>query len=352
MAQRTGSRAVFDFSMTGVEGLRTFLRKADPAGHVRDITISVPALMDPSLGQLLKETGVHDIWVECHPQFFQGDNSIFLQRLRELSEDYCCFPIIRNLDLLSTVLKDSSGIGRIVLKGCEASGFVSSETTTALYSVVKEMLRTPSKPPDILIWGGISTPEAAAAFLSTGASGIVFESVHWLTDLVAIDDVQRQRLSRLRLDSTDLVGLDLQVPCRLFNKGNSRAFKEIKTIEDSLCGAEITEESRRSFVSEVHARALHPLKSHFGQDEVIPLGVEAAFAQSFVERFGVGTEEAVKAFMGEIRNLCHLAKAKKDCFIDSPVAREMGTKYPFIQGAMSWITDVPEFASRVADAGR
>ena len=36
---------------------------------------------------------------------------------------------------------------------------------------------------------------------------------------------------------------------------------------------------------------------------------------------------------------------------DSPVAKEMGTRYPFIQGAMSWITDVPEFASRVADAG-
>ena len=37
--------------------------------------------------------------------------------------------------------------------------------------------------------------------------------------------------------------------------------------------------------------------------------------------------------------------------MNSPVAREMGTLYPFIQGAMSWITDVPEFASRVADAG-
>ena len=79
--------------------------------------------------------------------------------------------------------------------------------------------------------------------------------------------------------------------------------------------------------------------------------MEAAFAASFVERFGAGTEEAVKAFMDEIRNLCRLAEAKKDCFLDSPVAREMGTKYPFIQGAMSWITDVPEFASRVADAG-
>ena len=351
MAQRTGSRAVFDFSMMGVDGLRSFLRKADPAGHVRDIKISVPAFFDPSLGQLLKETGVQDIWVECHPPFFQGDPSLFLQRLRELSENHRCFPIIGDLDLLAAILKDSSGIGRIVLKGCEASGFVSGETTTALYSMVKEMLRTPSKPLDILIWGGVSTPEAAAAFLSTGATGIVFESLHWLTDMVAIDDVQRQRLSKLRLDSTDLVGLDLQVPCRLFNKGNSLAFKEIKTFEDSLCGATIEEESRRSFVSQVQARALHPLESHFSQDEVIPLGVEAAFAASFVERFGAGTEEAVKAFMDEIRNVCRLAEAKKDCFLDSPVAREMGTKYPFIQGAMSWITDVPEFASRVADAG-
>src|SRR4030042_2787401 len=337
--------------MMEVKGLRSFLRKADPAGHVRDIKISVPALMDPSLGQLLKETGVHDIWVECYPQFFQGDPSIFLQRLRELAEDHRCFPIISDIDLLSAILNDSSGIGRIVLKGCEASGFVSGETTLALYSMVKEMLRTPSKPLDILIWGGISSPEAAAAFLSTGATGIVFESVHWLTDLIAIDDVQRQRLSNLRLDSTDLVGLALQVPRPLFNKGNSRAFMEIKTFEDSLCGAEITEESRRSFVNQVHARALHPLESHFSKDEVIPLGVEAAFARSFVERFGAGTEEAVKALMGEIRNLCHRAGGKKNCYLDSPVATEMGTKYPFIQGAMSWITDVPDFASRVADAG-
>src|SRR4030067_3543577 len=236
MPNRTGSRAIFDFSMKGVEGLRSFLRKADPAGHIRDIKISIPTLLDPSLRRLLKETGAHDIWVECHPQFFQGDPSIFLQRLRELSEDHCCFPIIGNLDLLAAILKECSGIGRIVLKGCEASGFVSGETTTALYSMVKEMQRTTSKPLDILIWGGVSTSEAAAAFLSTGATGIVFESVHWLTDLIAVDDVQRQRLSKLRLDSTDLVGLDLRVPCRFFNKGNSRAFKEIKTLEDSLYG--------------------------------------------------------------------------------------------------------------------
>jgi len=351
MAHRTGSRAIFDFSTMGTEALRSFLRKAGPADHVRDIEISAPTLMDPSLGQLLKETGIQNIWVECHPQFFSGDTSIFLQKLRELSEDYRCFPILGDLNLLAAILTDNSGIGRVVLKGCEASGFVSGETTLALYSAVKEMLRGHSEAPDILVWGGVSTPEAAAALLSTGATGIVFESVHWLTDLVAVDDLQRRRLSNLRLDSTDLVGLDLRAPCRLFNKGNSIAFKEIKKFESSLCGAEITEESRRSFAGRVSTGALHPLDSHFAPDEVIPLGVETAFAASFAGRFGTGTEKAVKSFMDEIRSLCLLAEVKKNRFLDSSVAGEMGVKYPFIQGAMSWITDVPKFALRVAEAG-
>ena len=359
MADRTGSRAIFDFSLMGAEELSSFLQKTDPAGHVRDIRISSSAMLDPSIGRLLKETAVENIWVECLPRFSRENIAAVLQRLRELSENHCCFPIVGDLDLLSAILKGSQGIGHVVLKGCEASGFVSDETTLVLYSVVKEMQRTHSKSlakslsksPDILIWGGVSTPEAAAAFLTTGAAGIVFESVHWMTDLVAIDHLQRQRLSRLRMDSTDLVGLDLQVPCRLFNKGNSLAFREIRMFENSLCGAEITEESRRSFVSQVSARALHPLESRFSQDAIIPLGVEAAFAASFVERFGAGTVKAVKAFMDEIRTVCRIAEKKRDCFLDSPVAREMGTMYPFIQGAMASITDVPEFASKVADAG-
>jgi malonyl CoA-acyl carrier protein transacylase len=351
MARRTGSRAVIDFSMMGLEGLSSFLRKAGPAGSVRDIRISMSAFLDPSLAKLLRESGVSGIWVECNYQWNHPDHSIFLRKLQELSPDYRCFPVISDIKLLTALLKDNSGIGSIALKGCEASGFVSSETTMSLYSMAKSMLQLIPNPPDILIWGGVSTPEAAAAFLSTGAAGIVFESIHWLTDMVAIDDVQRQRLAKLRLDSTDLVGLDLQAPCRLFNKGNSLAFRELKTVEASLYQANNREESRRSFVSQLNNRAVHPLESHFDMDEVIPLGVEAAFAASFVERFGPETEKAVESFMGEIRNACRLAVTKKDCFLNSPVAGEMGIKYPFIQGAMSWITDVPEFASRVADAG-
>ncbi|MBI5103066.1 MAG: SDR family NAD(P)-dependent oxidoreductase [Nitrospirae bacterium] len=350
-ARMTGSRAIFDFSMRSVEELRTSLLKTVSSGCARDIRISFPALMDPSLGRSLKGTGVREIWVECNPRLFQADTSVLLGRLKDLSADFRCFPIIGDLDLLTEILKDSSGVGRIALKGCEASGFVSGETAFSLYSIAKKMLRADSKSPDLLIWGGISTPEAAAAFLTTGAKGIVFESVHWLTDMVAIDDAQRGRISKLRLDSTDLVGLDLQVSCRLFNKGNSLAFREIRKFEDTLCGKEITEESRRAFANSIQSGAVHPLTGRFSNDEVIPLGVEAAFAQSFVERYGTETTEALKTFVEEIRKTCRLAGTRRNCYIDNPVAGEMGTRYPFIQGAMSWITDVPEFAARVADAG-
>jgi malonyl CoA-acyl carrier protein transacylase len=351
MAQRTGSRAIFDFSAMGAEALHSFLQEADPAGRVSDIKISASALMNPSVGRLLKETGARNLWVECHSHSFPGDPSAFLRRLRTLSDDCRCFPIVGDVPLLAAMVTDGSGIGRIVLKGCEAAGFVSGETTLVLYSAAKEMLRASAKAPDVLVWGGVSTPEAAAAFLSTGAAGIVFESVHWLTDLVVTDDRRRRLLAGLRMDSTALTGLNLQVPCRLFNKGNSLAFKKIQAFEDALCAAEITDESRRAFFDQVQASALHPLDSRFTQSEVIPLGVEAAFAASFAERFGTGTEKAVNAFMAEMRNVCGAAEAKKDCFLDSPVAREMGIKYPFIQGAMSSITDIPEFASEIADAG-
>ena len=351
MAHRTGTRAIFDFSRAGAEAGPSSVPGSRPAGQACDVKISASALLDPSLERFLEDTRAEDIWVEFTPPFSAGDLSGSLRRLKELSKNRRCVPIVGDLALLEAIVKDSPGIGPIALKGCEAAGFVGAETTLILYAAAWKILRAFSESPDILIWGGVSTPEAAAAFLTTGASGIVFESVHWLTDLVAIDDLQRDRLSKLRTDSTELAGLDLEVPCRLFTKGNSLAFKKIKALEDSLGGAEITEESRRSFVSQVRGQAVHPLESRFTPAEVIPLGVEAAFAASFAERFGTGTEKAVKAFMAEIRSSCLAAELKKDGFLASPVAGEMGITYPFVQGAMTSITDVPEFALKVAEAG-
>src|SRR4030065_293271 len=172
MAQRTGSRAIIDFVAMGAEALHSFLQKADPVGHVSDIKISASALMNPSVGRLLKETGARNLWVECPSHSFPGDPSAFLQRLRTLSEEYRCFPIVGDVPLLAAMVKDGSGIGSIVLKGCEGAGFVSGGTTLFLPSAAKEMLHASAKFPDVHLWGGVSPPEAAAPSLPSGAPGL------------------------------------------------------------------------------------------------------------------------------------------------------------------------------------
>ncbi len=75
MAHRTGSRAIFDFSMMERKPCIPFCERLTRLVSVGDIKISAVTLMDPSLGRLLKEGGVQNIWVECHPQSISGDTS-------------------------------------------------------------------------------------------------------------------------------------------------------------------------------------------------------------------------------------------------------------------------------------
>jgi len=350
MARHTGSRVIFDLTAQDPVLAGRALLQADAGGDAVDLKISHTALMEGWLESFLEELGVNRIWVELHPRILEIDLHILLDRIAALSSRFTVIPVAGDCELIARILNECP-VSAIALKGNEASGFVGSETTFTLYSSIREKVRERSEPVQLFVWGGVATPEAAAAFLAAGSSGIIFESLHWLTDLPALDDELRQRISRLQPDHTDLVGLNLDVPCRLFNKGNSVAVKELKEFAGSMCGPEISELQRRYFAGNIQNDAVPALESKFGREQLIPLGVEAAFAASFVKRFGFSTDEAVDGFMTAVQTCCKAAADKERAFVKSTVAQEMGTSYPFVQGAMSWITDVPEFARKVADAG-
>ncbi|MDQ7784559.1 MAG: SDR family NAD(P)-dependent oxidoreductase [Desulfomonilaceae bacterium] len=351
MTRRTKTRAIFDLSSIDPETAGAALLQADASGNVAHLKVSAESLSNPGLEDFLEETDIDTIWTEVHPISTGPRPERHLDRIGELSARFTVIPIVGDYELINLILDRYPTIGTVALKGTEAAGFVSTETAFTLYASVREMIRARAGGPGLAIWGGVASPEAAAAFLSAGAEGIVFESLHWLTDLVAADDATLKRIWAIRPDHTDLVGLNLSVPCRLFNKGNSTAVKELKSFAGSLCGDEIGDEQRVYFADKIRNEAVPPLSGRFGRDELIPLGVEAAFADSFVRRFGLDTEIAVDAFVSEIERLCAESGGRLHAFANSSAAREMGTRYPFIQGAMSWITDVPEFALRVAQAG-
>ena len=347
MSRGTATTAIFDLSRHHPEEWTAAL-KAAGAGHVK---ISSEALLDPGLDAFIQEAGVDTLWVEFHPILFPGDAALFLSRLQKFENLCRIVPISGDLEFLLQLVRAEQPPEAIALKGSEASGLVSPETLGILFATLEQESAAASRPPRLIVWGGVGSPEAAAAFLASGAVGVVLESLHWLTDLVSATTELKTRLAKLTLEHTTLVGSSLGVPCRVFDKGNSLAVRELKALANRLLGEGDLEAARRTFAQQAVAQGICALYSQLSRQELIFLGPEAAFAEAFVKRFGKATPEAVAGFVSEIDRLVREADTVKDCFQDSPSAQALGTAYPFIQGAMTWISDVPEFAGAVAEAG-
>ena len=347
LARRTSSIAIFDLSNVQFTQMATALRMAGATS----VKISANDFMDGDLEVFMEESEVKTLWIEYHPDLLACTPEAFLERLAHLSARWACVPVTSDLDLLRRIVQRHGPPVTVALKGNEAAGLVGGESIGVLFSSTMEMVRARGRNLDLVIWGGIATPEAAAAYLATGARGIVFESLHWQTDLVAASDRVRQLIAKLSPDHTSLVGRTLGVFYRLFDKGNFPSVRELEHYARSLSDGPITAAKRRAFAQHVVAAAAPALESDLDRQQLIPLGPEAAFAQAFVERFGHASAEAIPGFMAEVARLLRNVKNTARRFLSNPAARELGTTYPFIQGGMSWISDVPEFALAVAEAG-
>ena len=347
MARRTSTVALFDI---GPDPAGDTAKALQDAG-AKDIKVSAGYFMDPAFEGFLAASQVDTLWVEYHPALETFAPEAFLSRVRELSTRFACIPISGDPDFLALALQPEWEVPALALKGSEAAGFVSRETGGVLYSTLRETAGHGARKPGLILWGGVATPEAAAAFLCSGARGIVFESLHWQTDLVSADRNVKERLSKVRPEHTAEVGHNLGVPCRFFDKGNSLAVKELRQVAGSLIGSEVAGPERRDFARKVRDSVVQALESDLGRRQLVFLGPEAAFAEPFAERFGRSTHQAIEAFCRQVGTLCREAPAKRDGLVKSFAAGLLGTRYPFIQGAMTWISDVPEFARAVSEAG-
>jgi acyl transferase domain-containing protein/NAD(P)H-dependent flavin oxidoreductase YrpB (nitropropane dioxygenase family)/NAD(P)-dependent dehydrogenase (short-subunit alcohol dehydrogenase family)/acyl carrier protein len=347
MAHGTLSSAIGDLGETGLpDGLGRL--KAAGADEVK---VSADLVFDPVFQNELAAAGVQTLWVEYHPALSTLSLEDFFRLLTSLSSKFECIPVLSDPGFLARLVREDPIPNAIGIKGADAAGFVSTETTGILYSLMQKEIGPLDHKPHIIIWGGIATPEAAAAFLCTGAGGIVFESLHWLTDQVQMGDTLRGRLAKLRPEHTTLVGRDMGVPFRLFDKGNAVAARELQQYAASLGIGNIGDQDRRSFARKIADQSVPPLESALDHHELIPLGPEASFAEGFARRFGRNTHQAVDGFVQETARLCRDAPKIRDRFLRGPATKGLGIRYPFIQGAMTWITDVPEFAKAVAQAG-
>ena len=216
LVRQTSTRAIFDLSFTEPCQFAAHLKEAGAT----EIKILADDIMSSSLEDFLVTSGIQTLWVDYCPDLCRFPPEVFLARLTDLGKKYRCIPITGDLTLLQKLNNLDYPPKAIAIKGSEAGGLVSSESTSILFSAARRNLTNQTNKIDLIIWGGIATPEAVAAFLTTGARGIVFESLHWQTEL-ARGERPKEFLVRLQPDHTTVVGKSLGIYCRLFDKGNS-----------------------------------------------------------------------------------------------------------------------------------
>lgn len=316
-----------------------------------NIKLSPDHLDLEDLPNILATLGVTGIWVELCQFIARETIEQYIVGLHRFVSEFQVFPILGHMELIKVIMMDYRHLKNIVIKGNEASGFVGSETTITLFCCTLETSRKLREPLNINIWGGVSTPEAASAFVLLGARTIVLESLHWMTDLISINDNSKNAIVKLKPEHSELIDGNGPISYRVFNKGASWAVKEIRRRLAIEAREGKTEEFWKDFSHRIANIALNPLEANFTQDEIIPIGVEAAFTHMAQKRFGREFGKFVDRFSAETQS--HINKADdiwKD-FVNSSKAKEMGLRYPIIQGAMSWITDKPEFGKAIAEQG-
>ncbi|MEP0847768.1 MAG: SDR family NAD(P)-dependent oxidoreductase [Phycisphaerae bacterium] len=220
------------------------------------------------------------------------------------------------------------GVDFIVAKGHESGGRVGEETTFILLQRLLDWGRLP-----VYAWGGIGW-HSAAACAAAGAAGVVLD---WQLSLVRESPLPaplRARIAAMDGTETAVVSGPSGEQFRLYHRPSMGA-------RDVLAGAE---------PSQWDATIERLANTGAPEQRLFPVGQDAAFAAAWAARAPTAAR-AIAILREEIaRHLGGCASARA-LAPDGPLAQSHGTRYPIVQGPMTRVSDVPEFAEAVAANG-
>jgi len=228
------------------------------------------------------------------------------------------------------------GFDLVVAKGFESGGLVGEQTSFILAQQLLDWGRLPT-----LVWGGIG-PDTAAACCVAGAAGVV---VDWQLALVRESPLPARAYQELQqFDGSQTVTYPAPggrwFRCLVNSRGgdNGLSFEGLSketAVEDF---ARFRESLRKAFSAQSSANRMWPV----GQD--------AAVALCWSSR-----HRSVARCLTHMRDTMAVAindAVRSSVFApQSPWANEHGTRLPVAQGPMTRVTDSPDFARLVAEAG-
>ena len=219
---------------------------------------------------------------------------------------------------------EQTGFDGIIVRGFEAGGRVSFETTFCLLQRLSEKLHIP-------FWahGGIG-PDTAASALLAGAAGIVLCEQTWLAAESPLSETEKQQLAKS--NETIIVG-DHEQAYRFLGTSDR---KNVSALDHALAAGE-----------DWHALLVEMISVGSG---LVPVGQDILLAQRLADRH-INVAGIVKAYRLRSRENFKMASRNEVLAPAAPLAESLGIKYPIFQGPVAGITEEPAFCRMVSDAG-
>lgn len=225
---------------------------------------------------------------------------------------------VHSLDEAARVI--DSGISNIIVKGNEGAGKVSAQSSFILFqSIANRYLK---RGINIYIQGGVGI-HTSAACLALGAKGVILDSQISLFPECGLPKDQKNIFSKLSGRETTVID-----NFRILLRKNSPKLSVNTKYSDVI-----------------------PLLGGLDINKnLLPMGQDISLSIDFVEKYknlNTFVSSFYEATYGHIQQAKRLQTIKSD----SKLAKSLGIKYPIAQGPMARVSDVPEFACSVADAG-
>ena len=224
-------------------------------------------------------------------------------------------------------------IDALLLKGNESGGFVGED---ASFILLQKWLGRTELP--IFLRGGM-TPQVAAACHVVGVAGGVFDSQLLLLDEAHLSGVAQALLASLSGNETVAVG---DGECgEYFRVLNRPGHSVAKAFIGECDGARFP--ALRAWVSG-KANWLDP------KSGLVPIGHDVCFAAAWRKKYR-HLAALCAAVDTAVDSSLKIAAQAPPVMADSPLAQALGVRFPIVQGPMTRVSDVADFAQAVAAGG-
>ena len=223
----------------------------------------------------------------------------------------------------------TGGATGLIVVGHEAGGLVGDDSSFILAQAVLARVAVP-----VWVRGGIG-PRVAAGCVALGAAGVVLDGASLLARESSLSDADRARVARWDGGESRVFGPPGGVKVRAFVPPGSPQLGRL--IAAAEAGGETWETAL-------------PAEIGWNPEGAWPVGQDAALAGGLA-RAHPTVGDLVRAVTGSIHSSGSETNKTNPLGPGSPLAVAHGTRYPILQGPMTRVSDVVEFADAVAGGG-